>query len=421
MNHVQDISQHYITIEEASKEWGVTPRRIQALCANGKIDGAMRIGRSWFIPKHTKKPTDGRTKQGHDKSNANMPLPRKTPFLYMTDLYRIPGSADEVSESLSYNPEAHILFEAEVAYSRGDINKVYESAQYLLDKHSGFYAILSAGMLLALCAIWKGDIEMWRLAKVHISEAPIEKEEDHDLIELAICAVDSMLYDVRNFPEWFTKGRFEPLHKDAIHAAKVYYAKYLYAIGHALAAKTYEIKDISGLALLKLLPSTIEPLISWAKVDEAIVSEIYLRLTCAVIYRLAGDDDARAIYHIDKAISLALPDKFYGLLAEYCRTLSTLLENRIKRFDEAAWEEINSLYKSYINGWTKLNNQITGRKIVESLTQKNREVMRLAAIGYSDAEIAQKTNMSISGVKQAIKFIKQKSGLEDRKQFAAIL
>ena len=47
--------------------------------------------------------------------------------------------------------------------------------------------------------------------------------------------------------------------------------------------------------------------------------------------------------------------------------------------------------------------------------------MRLAAIGYSDAEIAEKTNMSISGVKQAIKVIKQKSNLEDRKEFAAIL
>ena len=87
-----------------------------------------------------------------------------------------------------------------------------------------------------------------------------------------------------------------------------------------------------------------------------------------------------------------------------------MLENRIKRVDENAWNEVNNLFKTHINGWTKLNNQITGRKIVESLTQKNREVMRLAAIGYSNAEIATKTNMSISGVKQAIKFIKQKSG-----------
>ena len=89
----------------------------------------------------------------------------------MTDLYKTPGTADDVTESLAYNHEAQVLFEAEVAYSRGEIDKVYESANYLLNKHSGFYAVISAGMLLALCAIWKGDLSMWRKAKIHISEA----------------------------------------------------------------------------------------------------------------------------------------------------------------------------------------------------------------------------------------------------------
>jgi DNA-binding CsgD family transcriptional regulator len=420
MEHVKDIENHYMTVEEASKKWGVSTRRIQILCAGGKLDGTMQIGRTWFIPKNLKKPPDGRTKKGQEKANSDMPLPRKTPFLYMTDLYRVPGSADTVAESLAYNPEARILFEAEVAYSRGEIDNVYESATYLLEKHSGFYAVISAGMLLAFCAIWKGDIEMWHRAKVHISEAKARVDHEHDMIELAICAVDSMLYDVKNFPDWFKIGCFEPLHKDSLPAAKVYYAKYLYAIGHGLATKTYELKGVSGLALLALLPATVEPMISWAKADETVVSETYLRLTCAVIYHLCGNDD-QATRQIDRAIELALPDRLYGLLAEYCRTLGTLLENRIKRVSEDAWSEVSRLFKLYSDGWTNLNNKITGRKIVEGLTKKNREVMRLAAIGYSDAEIAEKTNMSISGVKQTIKVIKQKSNLEDRKEFAAIL
>ena len=49
-----------------------------------------------------------------------------------------------------------------------------------------------------------------------------------------------------------------------------------------------------------------------------------------------------------------------------------------------------------------------------------REVARLAAFKLSDAEIAERTHMSISGVKQAIKIIKEKSGLS-RNEFAAIL
>ena len=162
----------YISIDEAAKKWGLSKRFVQVLCARGRIEGATRLGRAWMIPHNAKKPIDGRTKAARSKRDADMPLPRKTPFLYMTDLYNTPGTADDVGESLAFNHEARVLFEAEVAYSRGEIDRVYDIANYLLHKHSGFYAIQSAGMLLAQCAIWKGDINMWRKAKVHIAEAP---------------------------------------------------------------------------------------------------------------------------------------------------------------------------------------------------------------------------------------------------------
>ena len=68
----------------------------------------------------------------------------------------------------------------------------------------------------------------------------------------------------------------------------------------------------------------------------------------------------------------------------------------------------------------KLGGQITGRQVIANLTAQNRAVARLAAFKLSDAEIASRMNMSISGVKQAIRIIKQKSGLE-RDEFAAIL
>ena len=113
-----------------------------------------------MIPKHARKPIDGRTKTAKAQAERDMPLPRRTPFLYMSDLYHTPGTADEVGASLAYHYEAQVLFEAEVAYSRGEIDKVYQSAQYLLSKHSGFYAVIGAGMLLAMCAVWQGDIEM---------------------------------------------------------------------------------------------------------------------------------------------------------------------------------------------------------------------------------------------------------------------
>jgi hypothetical protein len=84
-------------------------------------------------------------------------------------------------------------------------------------------------MLLALCAIWRGDLNMWRKAKIHISEANAKNDKEREIIDLSICSVDSMLYDVKSLPDWFKIGCFELLHKDSLPVAKVFYAKYLYA------------------------------------------------------------------------------------------------------------------------------------------------------------------------------------------------
>jgi FMN phosphatase YigB (HAD superfamily) len=51
-----------MTAKEAAEQWGITTRRVQYLCDNGQVDGAIRMGRTWIIPKGTPKPIDGRTK-----------------------------------------------------------------------------------------------------------------------------------------------------------------------------------------------------------------------------------------------------------------------------------------------------------------------------------------------------------------------
>ena len=168
-----------------------------------------------------------------------------------------------------------------------------------------------------------------------------------------------------------------------------------------------------------LLPITIEPMISQAMADNTVIPEIYLRLTCAVAYHYSKND-RQAIRHIDRAIALALPDRLYGLLAEYCRTLGSLMEQRLKVVDPDAWDAVNRLFKIYLENWSKLGSIVTGRQIIGNLSAQNREIARLAAFKLSDAEIASRMHMSISGVKQAIRIIKQKSGLE-REDFAAIL
>ena len=54
----------YISIHEAAEWWGVSERRIQVLCGEGRVPGAFRLGRAWAIPADAKKPADARIKSG---------------------------------------------------------------------------------------------------------------------------------------------------------------------------------------------------------------------------------------------------------------------------------------------------------------------------------------------------------------------
>ena len=52
----------YMTVKQAAEKWGISDRRVRILCAEGKILGVTREGRSWMIPAEAKKPEDGRFK-----------------------------------------------------------------------------------------------------------------------------------------------------------------------------------------------------------------------------------------------------------------------------------------------------------------------------------------------------------------------
>ena len=83
-------------------------------------------------------------------------------------------------------------------------------------------------------------------------------------------------------------------------------------------------------------------------------------------------------------------------------------------------EEVKALYNVYNEGWSKLSGAVRGKKILTTLSVKEREVAKLAAFGLSNQEIADKLGISVSIVKQAIRIVSEKSGLP-RSNFAAIL
>lgn len=54
----------YLSVSQTAEKWGVSGRRIQRLCAEGRILGATKIGSYWAVPADAEKPKDERVKSG---------------------------------------------------------------------------------------------------------------------------------------------------------------------------------------------------------------------------------------------------------------------------------------------------------------------------------------------------------------------
>lgn len=54
----------YTSIKEIAERWGITTRSVRNMCSRGKIDGAEKFGRDWFVPIDAERPMDGRTTTG---------------------------------------------------------------------------------------------------------------------------------------------------------------------------------------------------------------------------------------------------------------------------------------------------------------------------------------------------------------------
>ena len=51
-------------IQEGSEKWGISERKINTLCLQGRIEGAIKFGTTWAIPTDAVKPSDARVRTG---------------------------------------------------------------------------------------------------------------------------------------------------------------------------------------------------------------------------------------------------------------------------------------------------------------------------------------------------------------------
>ena len=70
----------YINVKEAAKKWALNERRVRALCEEGRVDGAYKNGKSYFIPEIATKPVDKRIKANKEESSNKLTFNKDIDF-----------------------------------------------------------------------------------------------------------------------------------------------------------------------------------------------------------------------------------------------------------------------------------------------------------------------------------------------------
>jgi len=79
---------NYMTTKEASKAWSISDRRIRVLCEEGRIEGALKIGRNWSIPVDCTKPIDARVRNNDTYFGVEADFKEIDDFKHEIDSYR---------------------------------------------------------------------------------------------------------------------------------------------------------------------------------------------------------------------------------------------------------------------------------------------------------------------------------------------
>lgn len=158
-------------MKSTAERWNVTERRVTALCRNGRIIGAKKEGKNWFIPEDVELPPDGRSKEAIEKKKdiiANRVTVGYTAFGAKEHAY------EEYVKTYGKEPQ-------DVAFTPYRICPIGAHVDHNLGKITGF--ALDKGIYVVYGPKMNGVIEIRSLqfpkrAQWHVLEVPKKKEND---------------------------------------------------------------------------------------------------------------------------------------------------------------------------------------------------------------------------------------------------
>ena len=393
----------YLSIREAANRWGVSERRVNQFCGEGRIPGARKIGGSWAIPADAEKPMDPRrTKTRTPVQAAPSQLPQvgslsgislmplmNTPFA--------PGHCLEAIAAMEDGPQKDIAL-AEYYYFSGQAARAVQAVRpYLTTPDLGYR--LSACWIYGYANLTTGQIQQARyaLAEVHgIFTTRIDQFPQLQAAGAFVAAASAILLHLPLPKELPPTKDFLPLLPTGLRAFALYVqAHYLYLQG--------EYAQSAGIAEATLAMGAAQyP-----------IPAIYLHLVAVMDYMSLKQSDG-AQKHFLAAWELARPDDLIEGFGEHHGLLGGMLEAVIKSSWPEDFRRIIDITYRFSWGWRQIHNPDTGHQVADNLTTTEFTIAMLAARSWTNEEIADHMGISPNTVKRHLSQAMKKLDIKHR-------
>lgn len=393
----------YLFNRETAEKWGVSERRVNQYCAEGRVPGARKFGRSWAIPADAEKPGDPRRARRQEKS-ASAAAPSEHP-LDLANLMPLlntpfaPGCCQKAVEEMPAGPQRDIAH-AEYCYFSGRAEEAAQVASAYLTSPD-MSARLSACFIYAYANLSIGNIPQARLTlgEMAASLAATEGQSAQLRAVSAFAASAGAVLLHLPLPKETPEAEgFLPLLPPGVRAFA------LYVQAHRLYLKEE----------YALSAGVVEATLSMGAASYPI-SAIYLHLVAVMDY-MSLKQPNRAESHLLTAWDIARPDDLIEGFGEHHGLLGGMLEAVIKPKWPKDFRRIIDITYRFSSGWRRVHNPITGEDVADDLTTTEFAMAMLAARGWSNQEIAAHLHISINTVKSHLSEAMRKLGVDTRKE-----
>lgn len=393
------------TVQHTAERLGVTVRAVQKWAASGRIPGAEKIGRTWFIPKNFSVLADTEmnrpAEDGEDISNGIPDVYQITPFRiampFLNSSYPV-GDALKYIEAMPDEDDRNIAMGEYYMFS-GRAEESARICEGYLDSHDPALRY-SANLIYTFANLSRDHIHLTRFAIGNLqkqvrtgigSNAPAKFQAIG--IFTATAASVLLHIPVPQIPPLEDYMRLLP-------GGLKLYACYI------LAHKAYLEHDYSRCLAIADMGASLAP-------QAFPVALIYIHIVAAMaLVNMKRVDEAKR--RIDTAWKIAEPDGFIEPFAEHHGLLQGLIEIYFKNDYPADFKRIISITYAFSSGWRKIHNSDTNHDVADNLTTTEFTVAMLYDRGWSAQEIAVHMELSEHTVRGYIKTIYVKLGITNK-------